>query len=700
MNRRRFILQAGAMAAAPAGPLLQDASRDMWTIGNSRVEREIRFDQSSGLTTAGWRHKVTGTEFVLPGRRPRFQEFEFAADDVRINGRATAVELLDGDFVTRDATGSGGGRELRVRLRAKQKPLEITVHYAVYGEHPAIRKWLSIRNTGSAPITLSQMCFESVAIAPGVPSQLEASGGYGASPRELFTTGRVSDTAMMVRNGTTREGYAVLNEAPGYLKRTELNRSWRPQVQVMYDTDLFPFELKLAPAQTFVTAKSSILMFADGKGQADSHWVIPAYVVDVLTLRGRSFRPPVHYNTWEPFSRDINQDRCSELIEQAARIGVDIFTIDDGWQEVYGANDVSRANFPHGLQPVRALLQKHGMGLGLWVPLATVATQTRDAKEYPEYFCRERNGKVKITGTASGEHVVMCLGSRYQELAAQRLVSLIDLSGAVYLKVDLTAVFNAYGEAPGCFAEGHYHATWAESLVRMYEGLQYVSAAVHKAHPGILLDYTFELWGEKHLIDHALLQSAEFDWLSNVIDANSDSAGPRQCRALLYPRTVSIPPDAMMIGNLRAEIGSAPEHLATAIASAPLFLGDLRDLSPEQTAWYSKGIDWYKGLRKRALLQAFFPLGSWQSPSAVAWDGYARLSRSGEGFLAVFANESAASTANIKISSFPDGEYSVVRVGAGSAAWRVRGSQIRDGWDLPINSGGTRVWLLELRRER
>ena len=50
---------------------------------------------------------------------------------------------------------------------------------------------------------------------------------------------------------------------------------------------------------------------------------------------------------------------------------------------------------------------------------------------------------------------------------------------------------------PGCWARGHYHHDWAESLERIYEGIQYVTGRAYREHPNVLLDLTFELWGQK-----------------------------------------------------------------------------------------------------------------------------------------------------------------------------------------------------------
>jgi alpha-galactosidase len=237
------------------------------------------------------------------------------------------------------------------------------------------------------------------------------------------------------------------------------------------------------------------------------------------------------YNTWEPFFRNINSEVVKQLVPIASRMGLDVFTIDDGWQSVYGSNEDNRSAFPEGIEGVRKLLDGEHMGLGLWVPLAAVGTQTATYREHPEWACQDTNHHPKTTNTAAGPQAVMCLASPYRDLAIQRLNDLIARYRPRYIKVDLTTVFNAYGEQPGCHAQGHYHRTWAESLDRIYEGLEYIGRGLYEHHPEVIVDYTFELWGEKHLIDAALLRCADVDWLSNVSDSKPTDAGTKQGRS-------------------------------------------------------------------------------------------------------------------------------------------------------------------------
>ena len=691
------VMLAAQVGAASAGGSYIRGQSDggPWAVGNSLIERQVAFDPQSGLSTAGWLHKVTGTDFTkrAAAARQRGDEFSFRAGADSFSGRS-GFELAGTEILTLD-----GGKALKLRLRHRQAALEVSVFYAVYDEHPVIRKWIAVKNTGAEAVALTRFSFESVAAGAGALNELQLWAGYGTVPREIFFTGRVSDTALISKNSRTGEGLVVLNEAPGYLKRTEMGGyGWNDGIRAMYDTDLFPFERTLDPGETFESARCSVAFFVDGKGLADARWVVPTYASRVLMRRGRSFQPPWLYNTWEPFQRNIDEATSADLIRVAGRMGMDIFTIDDGWQAEYGDNGENRKNFPGGLAKIRALLAEQKMGLGLWVPLAAISTVAADSTQHPEWLCRDRLGRPKFTETMAGKQAVMCLGSAYREAAAQRLLDLIEKHHPRYLKVDLTTVFNAYGEEPGCSGPGHFHKTWAESLERIYEGLQYVGERLYREHPEVLVDYTFELWGEKHLIDHALLGVADMDWLSNIVDAQPDDAGPRQARTLLYHRALAIPVETMLIGNLHAATPPMEDRFGVAVGSGPLLVGDLRKLTVEQTDWYASRVRWFKTLRGRASLNdSFFPLGEWAQTGVKSWDGFGRLSRDGDGIVVIFRNESRVSKVVLRLPAPPEAVYEARSVMSGQALGAVTASVLASGWRVRL-AGETRTDVIELRR--
>jgi alpha-galactosidase len=679
-----------SMAVALMLPLVVSAATHRWTLGNGEIERTLVFGDA-GLFTERLADLKTHADYIEPPeiRTQLTSEFSF-----QCNGRAYSGHSSEFSLIGADEAFLPNGKSLTIRLRAKQLPLDVSVIYKIYTGHPAIRKSLVLSNTGSERLRFTHLDIEEIGPSFGPANETILNTQYGAIPREIFYTGRSEDAALLIANGRTGAGMAVINEAPGYMKRTEIN-GWHDDkhvsVRVMYDTDLMPFERSLAAGEKFETAAASLLTYRTGDGFRDPHWVLPSYTAKVLMRRVDAIGAPWIYNTWEPFQRRVNRDLVFKLIDVASNMGLDIFTIDDGWQQEYGENAVNRTAFPDGLKPVQAMVEAKGMRLGLWIPMAAIGTMTSDYKTHPDWGALDLEGKQKLTGTMAGEKAVMCLASPFRDSAADRINQAIDEFHLAYVKLDLTTIFNAYGEAPGCWAKGHDHAGWAESLNRIYEGIAYVTSKVYAKHPDVLLDLTFELWGQKHIIDAGLLAAGDLDWMSNVDDNKPDSAGPLQARTLLYQRAISMPVESMLIGNIHGELPTIQESFATELGSAPVLLGDLRNLTADDQRWYHEKIDWFKKLRARAKIsESFFPLGSWLQPSPANWDGFARLAHSGNGVIAVFRNKSNVPSATVQLPLIPDGTFKLHSVitnqdlGMFTKADWIRGVEVKFSGSNPV----------------
>jgi alpha-galactosidase len=667
-----------------------------WTIGNTRIERTLTYSPESGLRTSRLTSLDTRVDLIAAADPVQSYAPEFSVDcnGQTLTGAGKSFQLVDASMRSVPE-----GKTLSITLKAAELPLQVEVIYRVYDGQPAIRKSLVLRNMGSVPLHISHLKIETIAPSLGPSSELLLDAQYGASPREILYTGRSEDVSLQFFNAKTGDGIAILNEVPGYLKRTEFDGFYHPGhafLTAMYDTDLMPFQRVIEPGGTFRSAAVSLLSFRVHAGLLDPHWVVPSYTQAVLQRRIGKAGAPWIYNTWNPFKRTIDAATTLQLIDAAGSMGMDIFTIDDGWMSRYGENEVSPA-FPEGLEPIRKSVEAHGMRFGLWMPLATIDADNEDYRQHPEWAALDPDGKPKQTDTAAGTKIVMCMASPYRDRAATRILDAVDRYHLAYIKLDLTTVFNAYGEAPGCWPKDRDYKGWSESLGRIYESIRYVTAKIYEKHPELLIDLSFELWGQKHLIDAGLLAAGDMDWLSNVDDSTPGSAGPRQARALLYSRAASMPADAMLIGNLQANIPDRAEVFATEIGSAPLLLGDLRRLSAEDRAWYHEHIEWYKRLRSKVnISESFFPLGSWQQPSAMDWDGFARLSQTGSGIVAIFRNESGLASMPLKLPFLPQGRFKVTSAMSHRELGIVSSQEFSEGFRISF-AGSQTVEVLELQ---
>ncbi len=704
-------LLTASLCAAENEPAYVHAGADgrSWSIGNCLVEREIRYSPMHGLYTDRWIHKVTGTDFLrekLPADREWKTagawrlEFEFYADNERFRGSVPGPET-DFDFLGAEIRDiSPRGKQLEVRLESKKKPLEVSAIYAVYSGHPVVRKWITIKNRGDGPVLLDRLAFEELDLQAAPPSEQIVRGFYGIQPREIFYPGRIEDPAVVEINARTREGFVVMNEAPSWMKRTQMI-NFGEGVSVQYETDLFPFKRLLKPGETFTSARSGIAFFVEGRGMADPRWVMPSYTSQVLLKKGAAYLPRWFYNTWDPFTWNYDETLIRELIPIAADMGFDIFTLDTGWSDNYNDNRVDRKKFPQGLDGIRGELARKGMGMGLWMPLAAVGPESTAYRDHPEWVMRDEEGRERVLDFPEHPTRFMCLDSPYRQWAAKQLLNLIATYHPEYVKLDLTIIFDAYGRwEAGCFAKGHDHANRDQSLIGIFEGAQYVADQVYRAFPDVLLDITYETWGQDHIIDYGLLRDVDLDWMANVNDESPLMAGPRQARMLLYHRSLAIPAEAMLIGNLLVNMPTPEERFATALGSNPVLLGDLRRLTSEQVKWYGEKIRWYKEFRHAVPInEGFFPLGNWREPDVSSWDGFARLSRNGEGVIALFRNDSGVARVDVKLPAFPAGRFSVRSVMNGKRLGGFSGEQFRSGIAVELPSD-YKVEILEVRAEK
>jgi len=101
------------------------------------------------------------------------REFGFLADGHEHTGNSSFV--LSGSHVS----AVEGGQLLKVDLSNVGAHLDVSVFYAVYDDHPAIRKWITTMSRSNTATYLSRFCFETLTAGSGPVSDLEVSGGYG-----------------------------------------------------------------------------------------------------------------------------------------------------------------------------------------------------------------------------------------------------------------------------------------------------------------------------------------------------------------------------------------------------------------------------------------------------------------------------------------------------------------------------------------
>ena len=173
------------------------------------------------------------------------------------------------------------------------------------------------------------------------------SGGWYAG---VEFSGRIA--MQLKRHGNVLQGVAGLNPEPG------------------------PFRTHLGPGETFA-APTVFIGTSDGDvddtGNRLRRWVREV-LNDPATLRNPTY-PLVTNNSWGS-AMAITEAQARRMIDDAHRLGFEMFHMDAGWFRAVGDWHPDPKKFPHGLTALADHAHQLGMKFGLWADWAQAGTST------------------------------------------------------------------------------------------------------------------------------------------------------------------------------------------------------------------------------------------------------------------------------------------------------------------------------------
>jgi len=233
--------------------------------------------------------------------------------------------------------------------------------------------------------------------------------------------------------------------------------------------------------------------FYDGDDFERGKEILRNYLLYEISENKASRKPEFYYNTWG-MQREISRnkphllrgsftyDRIFREIDYAAQLGVDLFVLDDGWEQTQGIWKPNRQRLPRGLKPIKEKLDSHGMKMGVWLSPMGIDSTSQRYKEHPEWIIRDSEGKPIL---AQWDHPAFDFVGPFFNLFIQDCKDLID-EGVRFFKWDAINTF--YSNLPNLYhGSDQYNA---EEIRARYEYLLpiYVTRAME-----ILTEYEPDL---------------------------------------------------------------------------------------------------------------------------------------------------------------------------------------------------------------
>ena len=674
---------------APALGNVAQLDKDVLTLSNGEVRRVLR------LPTAD-RPRLATIDYRPTSQRSRFftgakEEWSWEAMEFgfRFGGRSYGPESGWSLVRMHDAAAPHGGRGVELVLQSEDRRVEAAVRYLLYPGSPVMRKRLTVKNLTAERVALEDVDVESFKLEPYHPGTHGwIYSDYGRRKSLAPFSGGRQDSLVALHNPDWGEGVVLGNEAPGVMKYIGVNDgALRFRAGLARSDAALPFRRWLDPGERYAAPQVFSLVYAGHtRFETMLSTAIPDFVRKHMGIRLSAYskKPTYVYNTWEPFQKNIDEKLVMKLATAAAAAGAKTFVIDDGWQDVYGDWNVDRAKFPNGLRPVMNHIKRLGMKPGLWISIGSAETRSRVFEQHPEWFVRNAEGRpYSVHADADSDKMTACMSTGWRGYMQQLLGRLVREHGLEYVKLDFAVVTSPYQYDPakaGCYAKEHPgHHDRAESLSANYDHLWALFDAFKADHPHVFIDCTFETMGGNQLIDYAMLQHAEGNWLSNFVQA--DQVNDLRVRNMAWWRSPAMPATALVIGNSRLNDAGFEMHLKSLAGSLPIFLGDPRAMSPEARQLSKLYSDFFARMQARHDSFSFRQdLEGFGEPAEGAWDGFQRINtdtRSG-GIAGVFRHGAKEEKRRAFISWLDHGRTYAVRKVDGSLVVVATGRQLQD----------------------
>lgn len=349
----------------------------------------------------------------------------------------------------------------------------------------------------------------------------------------------------------------------------------------------------LEPGESLSTPEMIWAYSNDGAGTASRNlhdWVRNHNLANPDVVRD------VVLNSWEGAYFNFNEKTLTDMIDDAASIGVEMFVLDDGWfgngeyarnSDRAGLGDwqVNHDKLPKGIDYIAKYAKDKGLKFGIWIEPEMVNPKSRLAQEHPEWIVKSGN-RAKLE--MRNQLLLDLTNPEVQDFIVATFDDVMKMSPDIsYIKWDANRYVSDFGsDYLPADKQSHFWIDYTKGLYSVYE-------RIREKYPDITIQLCSS--GGARLDMGALKYHDEF-WTSDNTNAMD--------RVLIqYGTGMFYPAQAMA-----AHVSTAPNHQTGMIA--PLkFRFDVamsgrlglelqpKDLNEKEKAFAAKAIETYKKIR-------------------------------------------------------------------------------------------------------
>ena len=233
------------------------------------------------------------------------------------------------------------------------------------------------------------------------------------------------------------------------------------------------FSWMLEPGASFVTPEA-MMVYSDsgfGKMSRQLHRVIREHV-----CRGpwKNRRRPVLINNWEATYMDFTGDKLVEIAEEAAKLDIELFVLDDGWFGKRNDDNCALGDwYPNeeklgcSLKELAMRIERTGMKFGLWFEPEAISEDSELYRAKPEWAVTQPGRKPCL----SRNQLMLDLSNpEVQDYLMERLADILSNAPISYVKWDMNrSICDKYSSTLPPERQGEFAHRYVLGLYRVLE---------------------------------------------------------------------------------------------------------------------------------------------------------------------------------------------------------------------------------------
>jgi len=311
------------------------------------------------------------------------------------------------------------GNETTITLKDNQYPVTVKLHYIVYPKENIIKTWSEICHNEKKPIKLTHFYSTMVYLDASEYYLTEYSSDWASEMRmntqQLQFGKKIVDTKLGTRTALHCQPYFII----GMDKPAEEHQgtallgavAWPGNFRYTLEVDntntlcILPginntsSEYELKAGDIFKTAEFIFCFSSNGisEGSRSFHDWARKYQIK----NGEGNRLSL-LNNWENTYFNFDQQKLSDIMKEAKKLGVDLFLLDDGWfangadarnDDTTGLGDwdANKDKLPGGIPYLVNAAKEAGVGFGIWIEPEMVNPQSSLFREHPDWAITQSN---------------------------------------------------------------------------------------------------------------------------------------------------------------------------------------------------------------------------------------------------------------------------------------------------------------------